>query len=84
MTMGRAMSATPKTPRPIVDIADDGKATIARMKVDAERLRQLGAEAEATVGVAVARAEDMLGRLFEAGARAVCERLDQLDKAIKK
>ena len=79
-TRGRAMSVAP--PRPVVEIAADGQATIARMKTDAERLRDLGAEAKAGLAQAVANAEAMIGQMFEAGAKAVCEKLDELERVV--
>ena len=71
-------------PRPVIDIAADGQATIARMRTDAEKLRDLGTEAAAGLAQTIANAEAMIGQMFEAGAKAVCEKLDELDRAVGK
>lgn len=85
MTLGRAQSPPRRlVNRPIVEIANDGKATLARMRTDAERLRDLGNEARAGIENAAAKAQTMLDQIFEAGAKAVCEKLDQVEKAIKR
>jgi hypothetical protein len=79
---GRAMPTTDA--RPITAIADETTTTISRMRSDAERLRELGREARARVDHAVQTADQMLGNIFETGAKHLCEKLDELEKAFKK
>jgi DNA-binding PadR family transcriptional regulator len=84
-TLGRA--GTPRA-RPIVDITADGKATLERIRSDSERLRDLGNEAKASVSQAVARAEElvdsMIARLFENGAKVMREKIEEIERAIRK
>lgn len=74
-------------PRPVKEIVTDGEQTLARIRDDAQRLRDLGAEAKAGVEVAVKKAEataaqilEGIGQMFETGAKSVCEKLDQIER----
>ena len=77
-------------PRALDAIAAEGQQSLARIRDEAQRLRDLGTEAKEKIEATAKHAEvalgqifEGIGQIFETGAKSVCEKLDELEKGVR-